>query len=62
MKTGYGIFDLDEIKIIYSSELFKNYKIEDPDYYWVLMLVLITVFRISEITILKSSPFKVYDK
>jgi integrase len=62
MKTGYGIFDLEEIKIIYSSELFKTYKIEDPNYYWVLILALITGCRISEITSLKSSQFKVYDE
>lgn len=59
LKGGYAIFDDQEIKDIFSSEFLKIARTDDPDYYWTLILGLITGCRISEITSLKSIQFKV---
>lgn len=62
IKGGFGIFSKEEIKKIYRSEYFKESSINDKDYYWTLVLAAITGCRISEITSLKSSNFKVSEE
>ncbi|WP_186044328.1 site-specific integrase [Burkholderia gladioli] len=61
-KSGYAIFESKEISIIFQSEIFNNEKLDDPDFYWTLMLGLFTGCRISEITSLKSDQFFVNDE
>lgn len=60
--NGYAIFEKDEIKLIYESDFLKTAKEEDPDYYWTLILGIMTGCRISEITGLKAEQFKVSDQ
>ncbi|WP_287142512.1 MULTISPECIES: tyrosine-type recombinase/integrase [Delftia] len=50
VKSGYAIFTLDEIKAIYLSEFLREQKQKTPDYYWVLVIALLSGCRISEIT------------
>lgn len=57
-KNGYGIFETDEIKTLFESSFLKESKTKDPDYYWSVVLGLITGCRISEITSLKKEQFK----
>lgn len=59
---GYGFFDTEEIRAIYKSEFLQTAKKSDPDYYWTLVLTLFTGCRISEITGLNTSQFKVSEK
>lgn len=54
-KNGYAIFDKDQIKDIFCSEFFVSQKTEDPDYYWSLVLGVLSGCRISEITGLTST-------
>ena len=56
--SGWAIFEMDEIKNLYSSSYLAEAKTKDPDYYWVLMLGIHTGCRISEITGLMASQFK----
>lgn len=50
LKSGYSIFTAEEIKAIFSSDFLKIQKKKLPDYYWVLVLGLVSGCRISEIT------------
>ena len=59
MTGGYGIFEQQEIEQIFNSQFLKLAKINDLDYYWTLVLGLVTGCRISEITSLKASQFKI---
>jgi site-specific recombinase XerD len=54
-KNGYAIFEQEDIQTIFRSEFFTKQKTEDPDYYWTLVLGVVTGCRISEITGLTSS-------
>lgn len=56
---GYATFEIPEIKQIFSSAYFKEQKESDPDYYWVLLLGVLTGCRISELTSLKVDQFQV---
>lgn len=58
LKEGWSIFEEPEIQKIYRSEFFSNAKTSDPDYYYVLVLALITGCRINEITSLTRSQFQ----
>ncbi|MBK4736319.1 tyrosine-type recombinase/integrase [Noviherbaspirillum pedocola] len=58
-RTGYAIFQRSEITEIFDSAFLKTAKQDDPDYYWTLVLGLITGCRISEITSLTKQQFKV---
>jgi site-specific recombinase XerD len=58
-QSGYGIFEFSEIKQIYRSEFLEKAREEDPDYYWVLILALLTGCRISEITSLTKEQIKI---
>ena len=55
---GYATFELAEIKQIFSSDYFKEQKESDPDYYYVLLIGLLTGCRISEITSLRVDQFQ----
>jgi site-specific recombinase XerD len=54
-KNGYAIFEQEDIQKIFCDEFFTKQKTEDPDYYWTLVLGLVTGCRVSEITGLTSS-------
>ncbi|MBC3864337.1 phage integrase SAM-like domain-containing protein [Undibacterium jejuense] len=62
LSDGYLIFEAEEIKQIFTSEYYKEQKQSDPDYYYVLLLGLITGCRISEITTLTKSQFQISEK
>lgn len=62
LKTGYAIFEKSEIKQIFESDFFRKAKTDDPDYYWALVLGLVTGCRISEITSLTKEQFCVSDE
>lgn len=55
---GYLIFELDEIKNIYKSEYFYEQKEQDPDYFYILLLGLLTGCRISELTSIAKDQIK----
>lgn len=55
---GYATFELPEIKNIFSSDYYKEQKENDPDYYYVLLLGVLTGCRISELTSLKVDQFQ----
>lgn len=58
-KSGYAIFTKAEIKQIFASEFLTQAKVKDPDYYWSVVLGLVTGCRISEVTSLTKGQFKV---
>lgn len=58
MAGGYATFELPEIKSIFSSDYYKEQKENDPDYYYVLLLGVLTGCRISELTSLKVDQFQ----
>ncbi len=58
-RSGWAIFELEEIKAIYQSEFLAKSKADDHDYYWTMILGLLTGCRISEITGLMLDQFKV---
>lgn len=58
MAGGYAIFEEDEIEKLFSSASFKAEKTDDPDYYWAVVLGLVSGCRISEITSLHATHFK----
>ncbi len=62
LTEGYGIFEEQEIQQIFSSEYFQEQKTSDPDYYYVLLLALVTGCRVSEITSLTRGQFQVSNK
>ncbi len=55
---GYLIFEMDEIKQIFTSNYFKSEKNADKDYYYTLLLALFTGCRSSELTSLAKSQIK----
>lgn len=59
-KNGFAIFELPEMKLIFDSQYMRTAQKEDPDYYWCLVLAVITGCRISEITSLTKDQFQ-YD-
>jgi integrase len=58
LTEGYSIFELEEIKNIYTSEYFNKQKIDDPDYYYILLFEIFTGCRISELTSLSVAQLK----
>lgn len=54
-REQYAIFYLEEILSIYSSENLKPHKGKDLDFYWVLVLALITGCRVGELTTLRKN-------
>lgn len=61
-KSGYAIFENEEISRLYQSEIFIVEKENDPDFYWTMMLGLFSGCRISEITSLKKDQFLVSER
>lgn len=59
---GYAIFEDAEIKAIFGSEYFKDQKTKDPDYYYCLLLGLVSGCRVNEITSLQADQFQKTDK
>lgn len=55
---GYAIFEDQEIHRIFSSQYFKDQRVKDPDYYYCLLLGLISGCRVNEITSLQSDQFQ----
>lgn len=59
---GYAIFEEQEIKAIFNSQYFKDQKEKDPDYYYCLLLGLVSGCRVNEITSLQIDQFQKTDK
>ena len=55
---GYAIFEDQEIKAIFGSQYFKDQKDKDPDYYYCLLLGLVSGCRVNEITSLQLDQFQ----
>lgn len=53
LNSAYDPFDLQEILKIYNTEDLANYKKKDPDFYFVILIGLLTGMRVNEITTLK---------
>lgn len=57
-KSGFAIFDAEEIELIFNSEFFHFQRTKDPDYFWATLLCLVTGCRSSEVTSLEISNLK----
>lgn len=57
-KSGYGIFEVEEIKQIFKPEYMETFKQKDPDFYYCILIALITGARASEITCLETNQLK----
>lgn len=57
-KTGYAIFEAEEIKEIFKPEYMEIFRNKDTDFYYCILLALITGARASEITSLELSQLK----
>jgi site-specific recombinase XerD len=62
LSDGYATFELPEIQKVFSSDYFKEQKESDPDYYWTLLLGVVSGCRISEITSLQVDQFQITDE
>jgi site-specific recombinase XerD len=60
-KSGWAMPEKNEIKQIFESEFLKTAKAKDKDYYWSVVLLLLTGCRISEITSLTKEQFQLSD-
>lgn len=58
-KSGFAIFEKEEVKKIFCSDFMKKAKEDDKDYYWTLVLGLYSGARIGEITGLTKNQFRV---
>lgn len=58
LRGGWAVASEDEVQKLYNSEQFKNFKENDPDFYWCLVLLVVTGCRISEVTSITSQQFK----
>lgn len=57
-KGGFGIYEAEEIQQIFAPEYMETFKQKDPDFYYCILIALITGARASEITSLESSQLK----
>lgn len=55
---GFEKFELEEIKLIFTSEEFKREKNRDPDFFYLCSLALVTGCRVGELASLHKSDFK----
>lgn len=62
LKSGYAIFEKEELDLLFRSQFFKDQQIKSPDYTNAILFGLLTGCRISEITTLKANQFKVSGK
>lgn len=60
--SGSAFFEEEEIRSIFLSDYMVHQKKRDPDYYWAVVLALVTGCRISEITSLNAEQFKTSPK
>lgn len=58
IKSGYAIFTLDEIKAVFAAGFLSTQKTKSPDYYWSLVLALVSGCRIGEITSLMDKQIR----
>lgn len=58
VKSGYAIFTLDEIKAVFAAGFLSTQKTKSPDYYWSLVLALVSGCRIGEITSLTAKQIR----
>lgn len=58
LSDGYLIFEEQEITKIFKGEYFQQQKIQDPDYYYCLLLEIFTGCRIGELTSLKTEQLQ----
>ena len=56
-RGGYAVATEEEIQKLYDTDRFKEHKETHPDFYWTMVLVLVTGCRISEITSLTAEQF-----
>ncbi|MDO4769302.1 MAG: tyrosine-type recombinase/integrase [Brachymonas sp.] len=59
---GFLIFEVDEIKQIFTSDYFKEQKQSDPNYYWGCLLALLTATRHDEVVQLTKEQIKQTEK
>ena len=59
IKSGYAIFTIEEIKSIYGADFLKTQRTKSPDYYWVLVIALLSGCRVGEITSLTREQIKI---
>lgn len=57
-KGGYAIFEAEEIQQIFKSEHLETFKQKDPDFYYCILIALVTGARASEITSLEPTQLK----
>ena len=57
-RNGYAIFEIEEIQKIFAPEHLAIFKQKDPDFYYCILIALITGARSSEITSLESNQLK----
>ena len=58
LKSGWGIFDKEEIEAIFNCDFLRTSETRDKDYFYCLMLALFTGARVGEVTSLTKSQFK----
>ena len=58
---GYLIFETDEIKAIFKSEYFYEQKEQDPDYFYIVLMGLVTGCRVNELTSITKDQIKTLD-
>ena len=57
-KGGYGIFEAEEIQQIFKLEYLETFKQKDPDFYYCILIALVSGARASEITSLEANQMK----
>lgn len=57
-RNGYAIFEVEEIQQIFKPEYLETFKQKDPDFYYCILIALLTGARASEITSLETSQLK----
>ena len=57
-KNGYGIFEIEEIQEIFKPEYLEVFKNKDPDFYYCILIALVTGARASEVTSLNINQLK----
>ncbi|PRG16968.1 phage integrase SAM-like domain-containing protein [Burkholderia multivorans] len=62
LKQGWVMFEEQEVKQVFDCDFMRTAKIKDPDYYWVVVLGLVSGCRIGEITSLEVSQFQQTEK
>ncbi|MFA1584452.1 tyrosine-type recombinase/integrase [Achromobacter ruhlandii] len=61
-KSTYASFYLEEVLSVFDRQRMLAHKKKDPDFYFCLMLELVTGFRVGELTILKKGQFLKHER